>query len=153
MLAYRPGALDGPVAALRGLPAELPVDVTGAVQLDVDGLTDEQRRMLEATSVCAEGFEPTLAAALAGHPPECASDLLDALVAADLLRTDATEASTLRFRHEVDRTVVYRSLSPVGGVCTPPRPPSCAISDTRSSGTPNTCRPAVSAPSRRPQTR
>ncbi|MET8087564.1 LuxR C-terminal-related transcriptional regulator [Micromonospora sp. NPDC005237] len=112
VLAYRPGALDGPVAALRGLPAELPVDVTGAVQLDLDALTDEQRQMLEAVSVCPNGFEPALAAALADRGPEVTSDLLDALVAADLLRTDPTEASTLRFRHEVDRTVVYRALSP-----------------------------------------
>ncbi|MET8351518.1 MULTISPECIES: LuxR C-terminal-related transcriptional regulator [unclassified Micromonospora] len=112
VLAYRPGALDGPVAALRGLPTELPVDVTGAVQLDLDGLTDEQRQMLEVVSVCPCGFEPALAAALAGRGPEVTSDLLDALVAADLLRTDPTEASTLSFRHEVDRTVVYRSLSP-----------------------------------------
>ncbi|SCF12011.1 ATP-, maltotriose-and DNA-dependent transcriptional regulator MalT [Micromonospora coriariae] len=112
VLAYRPGALDGPVAALRGLPTELPVDVTGAVQLDLDGLTDEQRQMLEVVSVCPGGFEPALAGALAGRGPEVTSDLLDALVAADLLRTDPAEASTLSFRHEVDRTVVYRSLSP-----------------------------------------
>ena len=112
VLAYRPGALDGPVAALRGLPAELPVDVTGAVQLDLDALSGDQRQMLEAVSVCPDGFEPTLAAALAGRGPEATSDLLDALVAVDLLRTDPSEASTLRFRHEVDRTVVYRALSP-----------------------------------------
>ncbi|WP_406080237.1 LuxR C-terminal-related transcriptional regulator [Micromonospora sp. NBC_00858] len=112
VLAYRPGALDGPVAALRDLPAELPVDVTSAVQLDLDGLTDEQRQMLEAVSVCPDGFEPALAGALAERGPEVTSDLLDALVAADLLRTDSTEASTLRFRHEVDRAVVYRPLPP-----------------------------------------
>jgi len=112
VLAYRPGALDGPVAALRGLPTELPVDVTAAVQLDVDALPGEQREMLEAVSVCPDGFEPTLAAALTGRSTEATSDLLDALVAADLLRTDPGHAPTLRFRHEVDRTVVYRSLSP-----------------------------------------
>ena len=59
-----------------------------------------------------EGFEPTLAGALACRDPAATSDLLDGLVAADLLRTDPALAPTLRFRHEVDRAVVYRSLSP-----------------------------------------
>ncbi|QLQ35899.1 LuxR C-terminal-related transcriptional regulator [Micromonospora robiginosa] len=112
VLAYRPEALDGAVAALRGLPAELPFEVTAAVQLDVDALEVDQRRMLEAVSVCAEGFEPALAGTLAGRDPATTSDLLDGLVAADLLRTDPALAPTLRFRHEVDRAVVYRSLSP-----------------------------------------
>lgn len=154
VLAYRPGALDGPVAALRGLPAELPVDVTAAVQLDVDALPGEQREMLEAVSVCPDGFEPTLAAALTGRSTEATSDLLDALVAADLLRTDPGHAPTLRFRHEVDRTVVYRSLSPAAvAACTRPRRPSCGTSDIRSPGTPSTCPRAASARSRRPSTR
>jgi DNA-binding CsgD family transcriptional regulator len=110
--AYRPAALAGPVAGLHGLPDELPVGVTAAIQLDLAPLTDEQRMVLEAGSICPDGFDAGLAATLAGLEPSRTADVLDALIAADLLREDAADDATLRFRHEVERAVVYRSLPP-----------------------------------------
>jgi hypothetical protein len=63
--AYRPAALAGPVAGLHGLPDELPVGVTAAVQLDLAPLSDEQRMVLEAGSIRPDGFDVGLAATLA----------------------------------------------------------------------------------------
>jgi DNA-binding CsgD family transcriptional regulator len=110
--AYRPAVAKGALAMLRGLPDELPSDVTAAVQVELAGLPEDQRTLLHSVSVCPDGFDVSLSATLGGLDPAVAGELLDALVAGDLLRVDRREDRTLRFRNEVERAVVYRSMRP-----------------------------------------
>src|SRR5581483_563497 len=93
-------------------PDELPADVTAAVQVELAGLPEDQRTLLHTISVCPDGFDVSLSATLAGLDPTVTGELLDGLVAHDLLRVDRREDRTLRFRNEVERTVVYRSMRP-----------------------------------------
>lgn len=91
---------------------ELPVDVARVLQIELAALPADERAVADAVAVLADNFDPSLAPALSGVEPGLCADLLDRLVARDVLRAALAEEPSLRFRHPVVRAAVYRSMRP-----------------------------------------
>jgi DNA-binding CsgD family transcriptional regulator len=68
------------------------------------------QRYLRAACVLGTRFRPSVAAAIAGLPGEQASEIVEALFSADLLRSD--DAGWARFRHSLIRQAIYDDLTP-----------------------------------------
>jgi predicted ATPase len=90
-----------PGAVLRRLTGNARSEMAGIALGDVlawtaELLSEEQRALLAATSVCVGGFDLEMAAALA--PSAAIVDGLDALVSVGLVRADPTDNGELRFR-------------------------------------------------------
>jgi ATP/maltotriose-dependent transcriptional regulator MalT len=101
-------AAGGPAPAHA---AEVPAAVLAAIDEELRQLPLRTRSMLEGAAVAGEPFEPELAAHAAGLDPELALELLDELVARDLVRAEATPRR-FRFRHPIVRRAVYDSIAP-----------------------------------------
>jgi DNA-binding CsgD family transcriptional regulator len=89
-------------AAAEGLPPTL----QAAVSREVAGLDSEARDLLAGAAVAGDPFDPDVAAAAAGVDPARALELLDGLVAADLVRP-AEASRAFGFRHPLVRRAVY----------------------------------------------
>lgn len=95
---------------MRHPGASLPPTLVAAVQLEVQVLPRDSRALIDGAAVAGDPFDPELAAAAAGLDPFAALDLLDELVAADLLRP--TDGRGFRFRHPLVRRAVYDAAPP-----------------------------------------
>ena len=85
---------------------QLPATLQAAVTREVASLDGDARDLLAGAAVAGDPFDPDVAAAAADLDPRRALELLDGLVAADLVRPlDASRA--FRFRHPIVRRAVY----------------------------------------------
>jgi DNA-binding NarL/FixJ family response regulator len=85
---------------------QLPATLQAAVTREVGSLDGDARDLLAGAAVAGDPFDPDVAAAAADLDPRRALELLDGLVAADLVRPiDASRA--FRFRHPIVRRAVY----------------------------------------------
>lgn len=102
-------AAIGPVAGQATV--QIPPAVLAAIRQELRYLPDPALRMLEGAAVAGEPFEPALAAEAADVDPERALELLDELVARDLVRAEPS-ARLFGFRHPIVRRAVYDSIPP-----------------------------------------
>jgi ATP/maltotriose-dependent transcriptional regulator MalT len=106
-----------PVAAMaapsdaRAAAAQVPDGVAAAIGQELWHLPDRARQMLEGAAVTGEPFEPELAAETASLPPADALELLDELIARDLVRAESAPR-LFRFRHPIVRRAVYDAITP-----------------------------------------
>ena len=84
----------------------LPATLQAAVVREVARLDGEARDLLAGAAIAGDPFDPDVAAAAAGIEPAQALALLDALVAADLVRP-AEASRAFGFRHPLVRRAVY----------------------------------------------
>jgi ATP/maltotriose-dependent transcriptional regulator MalT len=88
----------------------VPTAVVAALGEELSRLSTAGRLLLEGAAVAGDPFEPELAAAAAGTREEAAIDVLDELLAVDLVRiTDAPRR--FRFRHPLVRRAVYETAA------------------------------------------
>ena len=101
-----PDAPDG------SLPVEVPPMVAAAMMEELSLLPNSSRRVLEAAAVVGDPFEPELAAAAADMTEQQAIEMIDELLAADLIRLTSVPRR-FRFRHPIVRRAVYEA-APAG---------------------------------------
>lgn len=100
------GAGDGIEVVLAGV--NVPHAVATALAEELALLPAEVRRVLEGAAVAGDPFEPELAAAAAGESEAVVVEVLDELLARDLVRaTDVPRR--FRFRHPLVRRAVYET--------------------------------------------
>ena len=87
----------------------LPETLTAAVQLDVAVLEPRRGRCSQGAAVAGDPFDPELAAAAAGVPPDAAD--ARRLVAAALVRATG-DGRAFAFRHPLVRRAVYEAAPP-----------------------------------------
>ena len=106
--AERGGSLQpsGGDMALTG--AQVPATVAAALTEELAQLAEPARRLLDGAAVAGDPFEPELAAAAAAVDDSMASQALDELLAADLVRRTEVPRR-FRFRHPLVRTAVYET--------------------------------------------
>jgi DNA-binding CsgD family transcriptional regulator len=85
--------------------SELPPAVRAALQLELDGLSPEARRVAQAAAVAADEFEPGLAAVAAEVSEDEALAALNEMAARDIVRP--ASPGRLRFRHPLVRRATY----------------------------------------------
>jgi DNA-binding NarL/FixJ family response regulator len=91
---------------------DVPAAVAAALAEELALLSDGARLVLEGAAVAGDPFEPELAAAAAATPEASTLEVLDELLALDLVReTDVPRR--FRFRHPLIRRAVYAS-TPAG---------------------------------------
>jgi predicted ATPase len=105
----------------RAVGDELPATLQAAVQREVDALDPAARALLRGAAIAGDPFDPELAAAAASDgslrlsfsEPSLVprSDVLDALVQADLVRPHPG-ARRFAFRHPLVRRAVYDATPP-----------------------------------------
>ncbi len=94
------------------LAGALPATVAQQLDIELMALTDDERSVLRSAAVLDDGCDPALVADVAGLDRQRTAELVDALVARDLLRPDFAAGPGLRFRHPVVRAAVYRTIEP-----------------------------------------
>ena len=87
-------------------PADVPPAVLAAIESELAGLPEDQRRLLDCAAVAGEPFEIDVAAAAAELPEDVALGALDGLLAGELLHP-ADSPRRFAFRHPVVRQAVY----------------------------------------------
>jgi DNA-binding CsgD family transcriptional regulator len=87
----------------------LPAPVLAALEGELDALTTECRRVLEAAAVAGESFEPELVAAIADCDVAFTLGTLDELLRVDLIRPTGAPRR-FRFRHPIVRRAVYDAM-------------------------------------------
>ena len=87
-------------------PDDVPPAVLAAIESELAGLSDEERRLLDGAAVTGEPFEIDLAATAAELAEDNALRALDGLLAAELLHP-ADSPRRFTFRHPVVRHAVY----------------------------------------------
>jgi DNA-binding CsgD family transcriptional regulator/HPt (histidine-containing phosphotransfer) domain-containing protein len=97
-------------AAVSGVP--VPSAVAASLAEELASLPVEQLALVRAAAVAGDPFEPDLAAAIAELPPSAGLEVLDALLARDLIRATSVPRRFV-FRHPLVRRVVYES-APAG---------------------------------------
>ena len=102
----------GPVALDGGRrPGGVPAAVTAAIAGELDHLEPNVRAFAQAAAVAGDPFELDLAVAAAALPEADALDVLDELVARDLIRAGEVPRR-FQFRHPLVRSAVYESCAP-----------------------------------------
>jgi ATP/maltotriose-dependent transcriptional regulator MalT len=87
----------------------LPAPVLAALEGELDALTADCRRVLEAAAVAGESFEPELVAAIAERDLAATLATLDDLLQVDLMRPTGAPRR-FRFRHPIVRRAVYDAM-------------------------------------------
>jgi DNA-binding CsgD family transcriptional regulator len=87
----------------------LPAPVLAALEGELDALTSDCRRVLEAAAVAGESFEPELVAAIAECDVAFTLATLDDLLRVDLIRPTSAPRR-FRFRHPIVRRAVYDAM-------------------------------------------
>ena len=87
-------------------PGDVPSAVLAAIESELTGLAEHERRLLDGGAVAGEPFEIDVAASAAGLAEQDALRALDGLLAAELLRP-ADSPRRFAFRHPVVRQAVY----------------------------------------------
>jgi DNA-binding CsgD family transcriptional regulator len=100
------GGATAPALAADDL--QVPAAVTAALRDELARLPEPARVLLQGAAVAGEPFDPDLAARAAGAKTADALELLDELVAADLVRPTEVPRR-FRFRHPIVRHAVYES--------------------------------------------
>ncbi|MDQ3931768.1 MAG: AAA family ATPase, partial [Actinomycetota bacterium] len=88
--------------------AIVPPAVRAALAAELDSLPPPARRLLEGAAVAGDPFDADLAAPVAGLGEADALEVLDALLALDLVRP-TTVPRRFRFRHPILRRAVYET--------------------------------------------
>ena len=105
-LAHSEGSVDVTAAAARILP----ITVADTVAARLDGMADEQRRVVEAAALVGRSFDHDLVAAL--HDPATVEAALHRATVLGLLHDDPDRPAQLRFRHALLRDGVIASTYP-----------------------------------------
>jgi ATP/maltotriose-dependent transcriptional regulator MalT len=98
-------------AAAASTQEGVPPAVAAAIAAELDALAARVRTVLEAAAVVGEQFEPDVVAEAAGVEEGRVLVALDALLAADLVRTTDVPRR-FRFRHPIVRRAVYDTARP-----------------------------------------
>ncbi len=96
------------LARAHSADAGVPPTVTAALATELGRLSDDARRLIQGAAVADEPFDPELAAAAAGLERDVATQLMDELLASDVVRTTDVPRR-FRFRHPIVRHAVYDS--------------------------------------------
>jgi DNA-binding CsgD family transcriptional regulator/tetratricopeptide (TPR) repeat protein len=96
----------GPGAPGSQQTADVPPAVLAAIESELAGLGEDERRLLDGAAVAGEPFEVAVAAVAAQLDQDRALRALDGLLAAELLRP-AEPPRRFTFRHPVVRHAVY----------------------------------------------
>jgi predicted ATPase len=103
---------DRPVASHGGRrTGGVPAAVTAAIAGELDHLSPPVRAFAQAAAVAGDPFELDLAVAASAMPEPDALDVLDELVARDLIRVGEVPRR-FQFRHPLVRSAVYESCAP-----------------------------------------
>jgi DNA-binding CsgD family transcriptional regulator/tetratricopeptide (TPR) repeat protein len=86
----------------------VPRTVIESIAEEVAGLSERSRLMLQGAAVAGDPFRPVLAASAADVPEPEALEVLDELLAQDLVQTTASPLD-FGFRHPIVRSAVYES--------------------------------------------
>jgi ATP/maltotriose-dependent transcriptional regulator MalT len=92
-----------------GEPFTPPARIVAAIGEELARLPPGPRQVLDAAAVAGDQFEPELVAAIADRSAAATLAALDALLAADLVRTTAVPRR-FRFRHPIVRHTVYEGM-------------------------------------------
>jgi DNA-binding CsgD family transcriptional regulator len=87
----------------------LPAPVLAALEGELDSLTSECRRVLDAAAIAGESFEPELVGAIAECDVALTLATLDDLLRVDLIRPTGAPRR-FRFRHPIVRRAVYDAM-------------------------------------------
>jgi len=105
---------------LDSLKTDIPDSLRQLIELQIESeLTEKQRMVLEAASVCGDSFESVLVAEATGMPVEEAEEICEQLARhGDILRalgtvtlSDGSICLQLEFIHSLYKEVLYRKLS------------------------------------------
>jgi ATP/maltotriose-dependent transcriptional regulator MalT len=88
----------------------VPAAVAASLSEELDGLSDQTRRVLEGAAVVGDPFEPDLAANAAGTSEAAVLEAVDELLQRDLIR-ETEVPRRFRFRHPLVRRAVYGAAS------------------------------------------
>lgn len=111
-LAYQIMVDSGKCPLAEELASELPSEVSRILDAELALLSPNERVLADAAAVLGDSFDPALAAVVAGIDTMTSAELVDRLVARDLLRADPIDEPNVHFRSSVVRAAIYRSIRP-----------------------------------------